>query len=946
VGPLRSTIDLIRVYEWSPLAERFAVWAWLLVYAVASVIIAAWLARLIRTAVPRSIRVFLLLFCLFAAWGTAILLLHPGKYELGRRTMTFYDARFTFGSYPDKELLAQLKRQGYTAVITLLDPDDLPQEKLLFDEEKRAAAEVGIPLIHLPLLPWLGGTTNERSLEQVIALAKKDEGRYYVHCYLGMDRTSLVQRALYAAVQSTTMIVTTPTGRLADAPRFERGDVIRLPGATYLTPFPTEQERLAHIINSDARMVALIFDPTDPDSAAACSAEEKLLDAYFMPTHVIPLSSFPYDPQRVLDAALVIDTLPHPLVIEIYQTNAPLAEGLIQSLRTHLPALPVSLFTEPMKTGRVGVAATNRAVGPRPSPAEFGSYLYNRGVRSFLYLGALPAVAATEDEALLRSEGLHWQAIDPSLEDPTRKTAAGGPWYLYGPKLSPLQLSTRSRFVRGPIYRLDVQAYLIPTPTPEEQHSYFRPDDVQEVLIFTQPGDNLTPLHEEQALLAGRGIAASIITLPAVYDPFAVLSGALRAWEASRPLVVQIDPRAVPINEAFRQAFFKNVPPLPPALFEPSLEGGEATVIAPNAAIGPRPTSSEFHTLYQRGVRACLFLGSASSPEAEEDRKSARGARLSWENLSQNMEALFRKTSSGGPWYLYGPEREDVQERLRARFGGPIPSRILYYPQEDWTSPFRFLQRTGGPVGIYHCTRCALGFTPDFRTLALWGPSLFLYVLFSAWLVGSLRLRKPSLAPHTRKIFHFLIFSFAGLLQATLYFPSLVLFGAIAALFIFYALCVGQGFPFYDALARPLDYPKQASLIFIPLVMTAAGGLLSYVFFGHFVIVGIFVCGWGDAIGEVVGVRWGKHAYRVPSLLGISAVRTLEGSCAVALVGAAAGVLSMAWLGYPLMLALWVGALAGLAGAVIEACSHHGLDNLSVQIAASGAAYALVQWSL
>jgi len=38
--------------------------------------------------------------------------------------------------------------------------------------------------------------------------------------------------------------------------------------------------------------------------------------------------------------------------------------------------------------------------------------------------------------------------------------------------------------------------------------------------------------------------------------------------------------------------------------------------------------------------------------------------------------------------------------------------------------------------------------------------------------------------------------------------------------------------------------------------------------------------GWGDAVGEPVGTRFGRHPYRVPSLAGVPATRTLEGSLA------------------------------------------------------------------
>jgi phytol kinase len=75
----------------------------------------------------------------------------------------------------------------------------------------------------------------------------------------------------------------------------------------------------------------------------------------------------------------------------------------------------------------------------------------------------------------------------------------------------------------------------------------------------------------------------------------------------------------------------------------------------------------------------------------------------------------------------------------------------------------------------------------------------------------------------------------------------------------------------------------------------------------------------------------------VPSLAGVPARRTLEGSAAV---------LCVAWLGSALSLwslggswdVLVVGLACGVVAAVVEAGSTHGLDNLTVQVAASLAA--------
>jgi phytol kinase len=121
--------------------------------------------------------------------------------------------------------------------------------------------------------------------------------------------------------------------------------------------------------------------------------------------------------------------------------------------------------------------------------------------------------------------------------------------------------------------------------------------------------------------------------------------------------------------------------------------------------------------------------------------------------------------------------------------------------------------------------------------------------------------------------------------------------------------------------------------------MTAAGGMLSNILFGKLAIVGYVVTGWGDAVGEPAGTRWGKHKYRVPTLTGIQCYRSLEGSLAV-LVASLIGSFIVFYFGFHLPLD--TGFLAALSVAVIstlvEAITFHSLDNLTLQVAAAATA--------
>ncbi|CAA9279985.1 MAG: hypothetical protein AVDCRST_MAG95-3234 [uncultured Adhaeribacter sp.] len=222
------------------------------------------------------------------------------------------------------------------------------------------------------------------------------------------------------------------------------------------------------------------------------------------------------------------------------------------------------------------------------------------------------------------------------------------------------------------------------------------------------------------------------------------------------------------------------------------------------------------------------------------------------------------------------------------------------------------------------------------------GPFIFGYVLLVALLVSYLKKYRQVRTAYTRKIFHFLIFSTASIFQVKYGLPAVVLFGAIVSLFVLWAVVKGDGYPFYEVMARDSDRPYRTLFILIPLVTTALGGILANLFFLKFAFIGYLVGGWGDAVGEPVGSRWGKHRYTVPSLLGVKATRSLEGSAAVALVSTLVAFGALYLAGYSGPACLKTALVCGLGGAAIEAVSNHGLDNLTMQVTAAGLAYLML----
>lgn len=229
-------------------------------------------------------------------------------------------------------------------------------------------------------------------------------------------------------------------------------------------------------------------------------------------------------------------------------------------------------------------------------------------------------------------------------------------------------------------------------------------------------------------------------------------------------------------------------------------------------------------------------------------------------------------------------------------------------------------------------------FLPDLATTIAVLPLALLYALAAAAAVAWLRTRRDVRAPYTRKTFHFLILSAASAVQLRWGLPGTVVYGSTVALLVVATVLRGDGFPFYEALARPTDAPRRSLFITVPLITTALGGVIANVLFPAWAFIGYVAVAWGDAIGEPVGTRWGRHRYEVPSIGGVSATRSIEGSSAVLLATAAACAVMLIARGVGATAAIGAGMLIGVVTALVEAVSHHGLDNLTIQVAAAGAA--------
>lgn len=229
-------------------------------------------------------------------------------------------------------------------------------------------------------------------------------------------------------------------------------------------------------------------------------------------------------------------------------------------------------------------------------------------------------------------------------------------------------------------------------------------------------------------------------------------------------------------------------------------------------------------------------------------------------------------------------------------------------------------------------------FLPDAHTVQVLLMPIIIVVTIAIVLASWMKRRKNIHTPYTRKTFHFFIFSLAGIMQYYYGLHAVTLLGILVTIIILITVMFFDTSSFYKALARETDAPHQKKFILFPLFATAIGGVISNIFFPSMAYIGYFVGGWGDAVGEPVGTLWGRHKYSVPTLFGVKATRSIEGSAAVMLVSFCVSFVCLINYHPPFAYynALIASLVCGAGAALIEAISSHGLDNLTIQVCAAG----------
>ncbi len=541
-------------------------------------------------------------------------------------------------------------------------------------------------------------------------------------------------------------------------------------------------------------------------------------------------------------------------------------------------------------------------------------------------------------------------------------------------------LESFETFERGGLFHHDAGVWVTPYPTAEEFVVLMGVGNAATIVSLLDPEkpDDARWLELEKQQFASVGLPVKVRSLaPRPFDPEAALQLAKELLTMPPPVIVHAflgaDSGRSAQAEGLWMALATGKPPLPPSNFKEPLANGPVYAAAPNVAVGPAPTLREMGSRLQpAGVRRFVYLGDLATPAVATMRAHCRTYNLNCEFRASWQASLLEEFADGGPWYLFGPGLPgDAGERINELYGPAFPKTMRPEAWQEWLAELEGqreeqaltalharesldsrkqvvhkLERISNALEDAETNYGWRGFLtraiPSVRQVLLFSPFVLLWGAIAASIASYLKMKRGMRTPYTRKVFHFLIFTTAGFIQWFGGMSSVMVFGCVISTLVLYALWRGDGFSFYEAMARETDAPRRSMFILIPLGTTALGGLLTNIFFPAYAFIGYLVGGWGDAVGEPVGTRFGRHRYQVPSLGGVPATRSLEGSAAVFIVGGVAASAGLMLGGLSFAEAFGVGIVCGLAGALVEAISHHGLDNLTIQVTAAGVAAMLL----
>jgi protein tyrosine phosphatase (PTP) superfamily phosphohydrolase (DUF442 family) len=388
----------------------------------------------------RGMRIFLVLLLALGIGAGAVALASTVQELPSEARLMEIGGRFTFGPYPDQATLQRLREEGFTAVVSILEPGSDPEEAGLLLREQVEAERLGLAVISVP--PFTGQEMELGSLATLEQIAQDSRGRFYVHGLTeDSKRLALTRRLLLRLGNRRDLL----PNELSDGLALERGPVSELAPDVHLTPFPTDAELLEYLAAGPVRNVVVLMDPANPEDQAWIDHEGQVLEMVGIELHVAPLHGERFDPEQAVEVSDLARSLERPVVLQTFLTPSVAGDAVRLAFTSGLPPLPPGVFGDTLSGGPVSVIAPHAATGPRPVDREFG-WLFVRGVRKVALFDGLRPAERSRDRSLSDVAGLEWYFLDGDVDRLLEEMAHGGPWYVYGPGVETVLDRVTERF--------------------------------------------------------------------------------------------------------------------------------------------------------------------------------------------------------------------------------------------------------------------------------------------------------------------------------------------------------------------------------------------------------------------------------------------------------------------------------------------------------------------
>lgn len=430
LGPVRAIVTLFRKHNLGSAIETTAVIVAIGVLVIITTVGAVTLSRLILETRRKLIRYGIPLLLLAAAIATDLMWMRPELLQVNSGADESV-ARFTFGPYPDRKKLESLRNMGYTGVITLLHPAVVPFEPQLLAAEKKNAREVGMQIVHIPMLPWL--SSNKASIEQLETIVKSGSGRYYVHCYLGADRVLVARRVIERHVPANTTHSQKSFRSLSQVRKLERGAIVEVDQTTYVGPYPTSEEFVGFVLAAQVDHVISLLDPANPEDARRIAEERRVLEEFRVPFTVIPLSEQKYEPAAVVEAARKVQGIKARKLVHAFfgpdDKRSSIASAFVDAYKTGLPPVLRRVERAEFTSLEPKILQPNVVAGDVPAGGDLRT-LQRHGVRHVICTASAercrPLALAAADLQM------KYSAMDVETAEKITESR-GGPYYVADP---------------------------------------------------------------------------------------------------------------------------------------------------------------------------------------------------------------------------------------------------------------------------------------------------------------------------------------------------------------------------------------------------------------------------------------------------------------------------------------------------------------------------------